>query len=61
MPEQALEIWDETVISIRSGDLRRSYVDAKKMEKTLQKAMKPHPVDNDAIKRGNKDQVSCCL
>ncbi|KAI0226778.1 Zinc metalloproteinase dpy-31 [Lamellibrachia satsuma] len=57
MPEQALVIWDETVTSIRSGDLRRSYVDAKKMEKTLQKAMKPLPVDNDAIKRGNKDQV----
>ncbi|KAK2171135.1 hypothetical protein NP493_1099g00004 [Ridgeia piscesae] len=56
-PEYALEIWDETLVSMRSGDLRRSYLESNKMEKTLLKTTMVRAGANDVNKRDNKDEV----
>ena len=60
-PEHALDIWDETMVRIRSGELRRSYLESKKMETALEKASASSSVEHNVTISRERDKVRSWL
>ena len=60
-PQHALDIWDETMVRIKPGELRRSYVESKKMEMALDEASASSSVEQNVTMSGEKDKVNSWL
>ena len=56
-PQHVLDIWDETMVRIRSGELSRSYLESKEMEKALNETSAFSSVEHNVTIIREKDKV----